>query len=115
MGVLKLLVGDEDGATELLESLAIATAEGRDDHVGRAYVHLADIAQRHRRWDFIDPHYNAASEYCGEHGLDLWGRYFHVYFARTEFDRGRWDAALAAVPSSASARREHHWLALRRW
>ncbi len=100
LGALRLLVGDERGRADLLESLDVARAEGRDDHVGRAYVHLADIAQRHRRWDFIDPYYGVGSEYCGEHGLDLWGRYFHVYYARTEFDRGRWDAALSAVPSS---------------
>ncbi|MEP7200999.1 MAG: AAA family ATPase [Ilumatobacteraceae bacterium] len=102
IGGLRLLVGDERGLADLLQSLEIALAEGRDDHVGRAYIHLADIAQRHRRWDFIDPYYSTASEYCTEHGLDLWARYLHVYYARTELDRGRWDKAIAAVPASVN-------------
>jgi DNA-binding CsgD family transcriptional regulator/tetratricopeptide (TPR) repeat protein len=100
MGVLALLAGDEVGGAALKESLEIALAEGRDDHVGRAYVHLADLAQRHRRWDLVDPYYGPASEFCTEHGLDLWARYLHVYYARTELDRGRWDAATSAIPVS---------------
>jgi DNA-binding CsgD family transcriptional regulator len=61
---------------------------------------LADIAQRHRRWEIIDRHYVPAIEYLTDHGLDLWARYFHVYYARTELDRGRWDAAVSAIPAS---------------
>jgi DNA-binding CsgD family transcriptional regulator/tetratricopeptide (TPR) repeat protein len=100
MGVLRLLVGDERGRAALLDSLEISLEEGRDENVARAYVHLADLAQRHRRWDFIDPYYTDGSQYCSEHGLDLWARYLHVYYARTELDRGRWDAATSAVPAS---------------
>jgi DNA-binding CsgD family transcriptional regulator/tetratricopeptide (TPR) repeat protein len=100
MGMLELLAGDDAGLAALEESLHIALAEGRDDHVGRAYIHLADIAQRHRRWDIIDRYYGPASEYCSDHGLDLWARYLHVYYARSELDRGRWDQAIAAIPAS---------------
>jgi DNA-binding CsgD family transcriptional regulator len=100
IGMLELLAGDEGGLTPLEESLHIALAEGRDDHVGRAYIHLADVAQRHRRWDIIDRYYVEASEYCSEHGLDLWARYLHVYYSRTELDRGRWADAVAAIPAS---------------
>ena len=103
LGMLRLLAGDDDGLHSLEQSLEIALAEGRDEHVGRAYVHLADIAQRHRRYDLIDRYYADAAEYCNEHGLDLWGRYLHVYFARTELDRGRWTEAIAAIPKSVDA------------
>src|SRR4029079_16592508 len=99
-GMLELLANNEAGLDWLEESLHIALAEGRDDHVGRAYVHLADIAQRHRRWDIIDRYYVPATEYLIDHGLDLWARYFDVYYARTELDRGKWDAAVAAIPAS---------------
>lgn len=100
MGMLGVLGGNDDALAELEESLQIAIAEGRDDHVGRAYVHLADIAQRHRRRDLIDRYYGAATEYFTDHGLDLWARYLDVYYARTELDRGRWDEAIAAIPAS---------------
>lgn len=103
MGGLQLLVGDENGLTALERSLEISLEEGRDDHVGRAYIHLADIAQRHRRWDLIDRYYPTANEYCIDHGLDLWARYLHVYYARTELDRGHWAQAIAAIPKSVDA------------
>lgn len=97
---LKMLVGDESGRALLERSLDIALSEGRDADVGRAYIHLADIAQRHRRWDLIDRYFGPGSEYCSVHGLDLWARYLHVYYARTELDRGRWTNAVAAIPAS---------------
>jgi DNA-binding CsgD family transcriptional regulator/tetratricopeptide (TPR) repeat protein len=102
-GGLRLLVGDDRGRADLVHSLEVSLQEGRDDHVGRAYIHFADIAQRHRQWDLIDPYYRRASEYCSEHGLDLWARYLHVYYARTELDRGRWDEAVSALPASVDA------------
>jgi DNA-binding CsgD family transcriptional regulator len=97
-GFLRVLDGDEAGLLDLEQSLAISLAEGLDEHVGRAYIHLADIAQRHRRWDVIDDHAEAADRYCGEHGLELWHRYLRMYVARTALDRGRWSEALDAVP-----------------
>jgi DNA-binding CsgD family transcriptional regulator/tetratricopeptide (TPR) repeat protein len=99
-GMLGLLSGDERGLESLERSLQIGLAEGRDDHVGRAYIHLADIAQRHRRYDLIDRYYGEATEYCIDHGMELWARYLHVYYARTELDRGRWAAAISAIPPS---------------
>jgi len=100
MGMLGMLSGDDSALQWLEQSLQIALAEGRDDHVGRAYIHLADIAQRHRRYDLIDRYYVEATEYCNEHGLELWARYLHVYYARTELERGRWTEAVAAIPKS---------------
>jgi len=100
LGMLGLLSGDEHGLESLERSLEIGLAEGRDDQVGRAYIHLADIAQRHRRYDLIDRYYADAAEYCNEHGMELWARYLHVYYARTELDRGRWATAISAIPSS---------------
>ena len=97
-GFLRVLDGDETGLEDLEESLAISLAEGLDEHVGRAYIHLADIAQRHRRWDVIDGRAEAAEQFCAEHGLDLWARYLQMYVARTALDRGRWTDAEATVP-----------------
>lgn len=99
-GALAILTGDESGLADLQQSLELALADGRHEQVGRFYVHMADLAQRHRRWDLIDRHYATANEYCSEHGLDLWIRYLHAYYARTELDRGRWTEAVAAIPAS---------------
>ena len=106
MGGLQMLAGDDSGLALLEQSLAISLAEGRDNQVGRAYIHLADIAQRHRRWDLIDRYFGPGSDYCSEHGLDLWGRYLDVYHARTELDRGRWTSAIA--PSRQASKAPEH-------
>ena len=97
-GCLRVLDGDDGGLDDLEASLAISLEEGLDEHAGRAYLHLADIAQRHRRWDVIEPYARVAEEYCVEHGLDLWVRYLRVYLARIALDQGRWDDAVVAVP-----------------
>ncbi len=97
-GFLRVLDGDDGGLADLEASLTMSLDEGLDEHAGRAYLHLADIAQRHRRWDVIEPYARVAEEYCGEHGLDLWIRYLRVYLARIALDQGRWDDAVVAVP-----------------
>jgi DNA-binding CsgD family transcriptional regulator/tetratricopeptide (TPR) repeat protein len=100
LGFLRVLAGDEDGLADLVSSLELSLAEGRDEHAGRAFIHLADIAQRHRRWDLIDRYFGQGMEYCAEHALDLWARYLAVYHARTLLDRGRWTEAVAAIPAN---------------
>jgi DNA-binding CsgD family transcriptional regulator/tetratricopeptide (TPR) repeat protein len=102
-GFLRVLDGDGGGLDDLETSLAIALDEGLDEHVGRAYLHLADIAQRHRRWDVIEPYRGVADEYCVEHGLDLWVRYLRVYLARIALDQGRWDDAMVAIPAGVGS------------
>jgi DNA-binding CsgD family transcriptional regulator len=102
LGTLQLLDGDERGLGALEQSLQMAMADGRDEYVGRAYLHLVDIAQRHRRFDLVDRHFGPGHAYCAEHALDLWDRYLHVYYARTELDRGRWTQAVAAIPPGVS-------------
>jgi DNA-binding CsgD family transcriptional regulator/tetratricopeptide (TPR) repeat protein len=97
-GFLRVLDGDDGGLDDLETSLACSLEEGLDEHAGRAYLHLADIAQRDRRWDVIEPYAGVAEEYCVEHGLDLWVRYLRVYIARIALDQGRWDDAVVAVP-----------------
>jgi hypothetical protein len=55
-GTLLILAGDERGITLLEQSLQLALAERLDEQVGRAYIHLAEMAQRHRRYDLADRH-----------------------------------------------------------
>ena len=97
-GFLRVLDGDDGGLDDLEASLASSLHEGFDEHAGRAYLHLADIAQRHRRWDVIEPSTRVAEEYCVEHGLDLWVRYLRIYVARIALDQGHWDDAVVAIP-----------------
>jgi DNA-binding CsgD family transcriptional regulator/tetratricopeptide (TPR) repeat protein len=100
LGTKELIEGRPEGREKLERSLRLAQEEGLEEHIGRAYIHLADIAQRNRDYELAELHIAPGTEYCSERGLDLWLRYMHVYHARTELDRGRWDEAVEAIPAS---------------
>jgi DNA-binding CsgD family transcriptional regulator/tetratricopeptide (TPR) repeat protein len=98
-GCLQILAGDDNGYVLLERSLQLALAEGLEEQVGRAYIHLADMAQRHRRFDLAERYREVATLYCAEHGLDLWSRYLAIYHARIDLDRGQWASAVAGIRS----------------
>jgi DNA-binding CsgD family transcriptional regulator/tetratricopeptide (TPR) repeat protein len=100
IGTAELCEGNAEGREKLERSLQLAEAAGLEEHIGRAYIHLADVAQRNRDYELADAYIEPGTEYCSERGLDLWLRYMHVYRARTELDRGRWAEAVAAIPPS---------------
>ena len=100
IGMAELVEGKAEGREKLERSLRVALDEGLEEHIGRAYIHLADVAQRNRDYELADLYIGPGTEYCSERGLDLWLRYMHVYGARTELDRGRWDEAVEAIPPS---------------
>jgi DNA-binding CsgD family transcriptional regulator/tetratricopeptide (TPR) repeat protein len=100
IGTGELIQGEAEGREKLERSLRLAQEAGLEEHIGRAYIHLADVAQRNRDYDLADRYLGSGTEYCSERGLDLWLRYMHVYRARTELDRGRWAEAVDAIPPS---------------
>jgi DNA-binding CsgD family transcriptional regulator/tetratricopeptide (TPR) repeat protein len=100
LGTRELIEGRPEGREKLERSLRLAQAAGLEEHIGRAYIHLADVAQRNRDYELADLYIGPGTEYCSERGLDLWVRYMHVYNARIELDRGRWGEAIEATPAS---------------
>jgi DNA-binding CsgD family transcriptional regulator len=102
IGTNELIQGDASGREKLERSLRLAQEAGLEEHIGRAYIHLADVAQRTRDYELGDTYFGPGIEYCNERGLDLWLRYMHVYRARIELDRGRWAEALDAIPASVA-------------
>ncbi len=101
LGCAALLAGDPAGHAHFERSLAMAHADGLDEQVGRAYVNLADVAQRHRDGALMDDVIGHGLTYCADRGLDLWLRYLQVYRARSELDRGRWSHAVELLPPLA--------------
>jgi DNA-binding CsgD family transcriptional regulator/tetratricopeptide (TPR) repeat protein len=98
IGTLEQLAGDAAGRAKLERSLELAQEAGLEEHIGRAYIHFADVAQRNREYELADRFIPLGIEYCSERGLDLWLRYMYVYDARTKLDRGRWSEAIEAIP-----------------
>jgi DNA-binding CsgD family transcriptional regulator len=102
IGTKELIEGDAHGREKLERSLRLAQEAGLEEHIGRAYIHFADIAQRNRDYALAETYLGPGIEYCSERGLDLWLRYLHVYRSRTALDRGRWAEAVDAIPSSVA-------------
>ena len=102
LGTKELLEGNAAGREKLERSLRLARGVGLEEHIGRAYIHLADVAQRNRDYELADAYIGPGIEYCNERGLDLWLRYMHVYRVRTELDRGRWAEAVDGIPPSVA-------------
>jgi len=102
IGTAELIEGNAEGREKLEQSLRLAQEGGLEEHIGRAYMHLAEIAERNRDFELGDRYSGPGVDYCSEHGLDLWLRYMHVYQARMELDRGRWKEAVEAIPPSVT-------------
>jgi DNA-binding CsgD family transcriptional regulator/tetratricopeptide (TPR) repeat protein len=98
IGTAELIEEKAEGREKLERSLRLAQEGGLEEHIGRAYMHLAEIAERNRDFELGDRYSGPGADYCSEHGLDLWLRYMHVYQARMELDRGRWTEAVEAIP-----------------
>ena len=103
-GTMEALRGKPEGFEKLEQSLALAEDAGLEDHVGRAFIHIAWAVMRTRRFDLLG-RVEAGIDWCGEHGLDLWRLYLLAYRARTDLDRGRWDEAAEAASFVLTHRR----------
>ena len=98
VGTAQLLMRQPDGLPKLERSLELAAADGLEEDIGRAYLHLALTAASNRDYAISERFLGQGIEYCSERGLELWLRYLQVYRARIELDRGHWSKAGAAIP-----------------
>jgi DNA-binding CsgD family transcriptional regulator len=98
IGSAQLLARQPAGLPKLERSLQLAEADGLEEDIGRAYLHLAMTAASNRDYAISERFLTQGIEYCSERGLELWLRYLEVYRARIELDRGHWDKAAAAIP-----------------
>jgi len=92
IGTMELLRGVPEGRQKLERSLELAQQAGLEEHVGRAFIHLAWAAARTRRFDLID-RLTAGLEYSSERDLYLWRLWLVAHRSRLELDQGRWTEA----------------------
>ena len=103
IGTVRLLAGRPEGRADLERSLALASAAGLPEHIGRAFVHVGWAMTRTRAYQ-LAPFVERGIASCEELGLEAWKHYLQAHRARFHLDRGRWDDALddaAAVLRSA--------------
>jgi DNA-binding CsgD family transcriptional regulator len=88
---------ESGGAAKLERSLELARRADLTEQVGRAYLILGSAATEARLNELAARHLDAAVDYCGSHGLELFRLYALTNRARFELARGRWDAASDAA------------------
>lgn len=94
LGTIELLLGESAaGREKLRQSLEMADRLGMDEHVGRAYLNWAGVAVDTRAYDGFFELIGRGSEYCDQHGLELWRMWLLCSQARALLDRGDWSQA----------------------
>ena len=113
IGTMESLAGAPKGRDKLERSLELAHQAGLEEHVGRAFVHLAWAAVRQRSHALANGYLESGLQYCSERGLELYRLYLLGYRARSELDQGRWTEAadsaalLLRVPRTSTVPRIH--------
>jgi DNA-binding CsgD family transcriptional regulator/tetratricopeptide (TPR) repeat protein len=85
------------GRRTLERSLALALADGMEEHAARAYTNLAYSALNLRDHPLASRYLDEGIRYCTEHDLDTWRLYMLASQARSDFEQGRWAAATRTV------------------
>lgn len=88
LGTMELFVGVAGGRDKLLRSLDMADELGMDEHVGRAFLNLAEACVLTRAYDGLLELIARGTEYCSQHGLELWRMWLLSWESRAHLDRG---------------------------
>jgi DNA-binding CsgD family transcriptional regulator len=112
---------DDEGLTQIRESLDIALDRRLQEHVARAYCNLGCAYTEQHRSDAAG-YLDAGIQYSEERDLDSWALYIHAWRAKWRLDRGDWQgaledadcvlrnpraAAMSRLPALAAAGRRH--------
>ena len=97
VGTAELCAGRPAGRPMLERSLALARANGLEEHVARAYTNLAWIALDQREYLLAARYREEGIRYCAERDLDTLRLYLLVSLARADFEQGRWTEATRTV------------------
>jgi DNA-binding CsgD family transcriptional regulator/tetratricopeptide (TPR) repeat protein len=98
VGTIELSRGVAAGQAKLERSLELAERADSGPDVGRAYINLASVFGRSRRWVDADRCIGPGIEYCRERGLEAWLKCLVAAKAGSELAQGRWaDAADTAL------------------
>jgi DNA-binding CsgD family transcriptional regulator/tetratricopeptide (TPR) repeat protein len=112
---------DDEGLTQLRESLDIALDRRLQEHVARAYCNLGCAYTEQHRADAAG-YLDAGIQYSEERDLGSWALYIHAWRAKWRLDRGDWQgafedadcvlrnpraAAMSRLPALAAAGRRH--------
>ena len=81
----------------LQRSLAIALAQGFEEHAARAYMNIASLCLVHRRYADLDGPCAQGIAYCEAHDMDMYLCRMHIRHSYALLEAGQWDAAEAEI------------------
>ena len=93
VGTAQLQAGRPPGWATLDRSLALAEANGLEEHVARAYTNLVAVALEQRDYRLTARAADTGIRYCAERDLDTWRLAMLADQARADFEQGRWTEA----------------------
>jgi DNA-binding CsgD family transcriptional regulator len=97
--------GSPEGRVKLERSLALASEAALTEHIVRAHVNLASISVDLRRYEVADRYLADGIVFATDRGVDAWRWYMVAVRARGEFERGRWQTAVASARTVLAAAR----------
>jgi DNA-binding CsgD family transcriptional regulator len=97
VGTAEMQAGRPGGQPTLERSLALALADGLEEHVARAYTNLAWEALYRRDYPLASRNLEEGIRYCTERDLDILRLYMLASQARADFEQGRWTEATRTV------------------
>ena len=83
----------QDGTARVEQALRIALAAGLQEHAGRAYSSLHEIAIGGNRFDDAERIFAAGRTYCDEHEIGVFSQCLRGFRAHALLACGRWDEA----------------------
>jgi DNA-binding CsgD family transcriptional regulator/tetratricopeptide (TPR) repeat protein len=90
VGTAEYRAAREAGLPKLEQSLALALANGFEEHVARAYVNLTSSAVEWRDYTVARPYFDDAAQYCSARDFDSWANYLRAWRARLDLEQGNW-------------------------
>lgn len=99
IGTVELGRGNPEGREKLDRSIEIAKGAGVALEAGRAYINICAVLCRRSEWALHDRYNRAGTDYCREHGLDMWLSYMLAGHADSQLAQGHWTAAADAAVS----------------
>jgi DNA-binding CsgD family transcriptional regulator/tetratricopeptide (TPR) repeat protein len=97
VGTAELQAGRPSGRAALDRSLALAEANGLEEHVARAWTNLVAVALEQRDYRLAASACAKGIGYCTERDLDTWRLAMLADQARADFEQGRWTEATRTV------------------
>jgi DNA-binding CsgD family transcriptional regulator/tetratricopeptide (TPR) repeat protein len=83
----------KDGTAHIEQALRIALAADLQEHAGRAYASLQEVAIAMHRFDDAERYFTDGAAYCADHEIGVFSLCMNGSRAQALLLRGRWDEA----------------------